>query len=143
LVENYPRGSKALLGPFHHFQPGDTIAWFEERGVALKIEADGRMFPVSNRSQTIVDCLKTEAQKAGVEIRTGQDVTDVAPPGSGTSRWMVTTRAGQILEAGKLMIATGSSPRIWSLLQELGQAPSYLPYLLFLPLISLTLRQPQ
>lgn len=56
LIENYPRGKKELLGPFHTFMTGDTIAWFEERGIALKIEEDGRMFPVSNSSQTIIDC---------------------------------------------------------------------------------------
>ncbi|TAK32929.1 MAG: FAD-binding protein, partial [Saprospiraceae bacterium] len=114
LVENYPRGSKALLGPFHHFQPSDTIAWFEAHGVALTSEADGRMFPVSNRSQTIVDCLISAAQESGVKVSTGQDVTDIEPPGTSTTRWVVKTHAGQNFEAEKLMVATGSSPRIWN-----------------------------
>lgn len=120
LVGNYPRGSKALLGPFHHFQPCDTIAWFEAHGVALTTAADGRMFPVSNRSQTIVDCLISAAQEAGVKVCTGQDVTDIVSPGTATTRWVVKTHAGQIFEAEKLMVATGSSSRIWSLLQKLG-----------------------
>jgi predicted Rossmann fold flavoprotein len=68
LVLNYPRGEKELLGPFHTFMTGDTIAWFEERGVALKIEDDGRMFPVSNASQTIIDCFLNEANKHKVEL---------------------------------------------------------------------------
>src|SRR5512141_2295072 len=57
LVTHYPRGSAALRGPFTRFQPRDTIAWFEERGVKFKTEADGRVFPISNRSETIVNCL--------------------------------------------------------------------------------------
>ena len=68
LVANYPRGEKELLGPFHTFMTGDTIAWFEERGVQLKIEEDGRMFPVSNSSQTIIDCFISEANKHNVEV---------------------------------------------------------------------------
>jgi predicted Rossmann fold flavoprotein len=63
LVQNYPRGERELLGPFHQFMTGDTIAWFEERGVELKIEDDGRMFPISNSSQTIIDCFLNEAKK--------------------------------------------------------------------------------
>jgi predicted Rossmann fold flavoprotein len=68
LVRNYPRGEKELLGPFHQFMTGDTIQWFEDRGVALKIEDDGRMFPVTNSSQTIIDCFLKEAQKHKVDI---------------------------------------------------------------------------
>jgi predicted Rossmann fold flavoprotein len=62
LVKNYPRGEKELLGPFHNFMTGDTVEWFEKRGVELKIEDDGRMFPVSNSSQTIIDCFLNEKQ---------------------------------------------------------------------------------
>jgi len=67
LVKNYPRGEKELLGPFHSFMTGDTISWFQERGVELKIEEDGRMFPVSNSSQTIIDCFIKESNKHGVK----------------------------------------------------------------------------
>ena len=63
LVSYYPRGGKELLGPFHKFSCGDTFAWFEERGVALKIEEDGRVFPETNTSQTIIDCFLHEAKK--------------------------------------------------------------------------------
>ena len=70
LVQHYPRGSAALRGPFSRFQPRDTIAWFEQRGVRLKTESDGRVFPATDRSETIVECLLNAAQRAGVTIRT-------------------------------------------------------------------------
>lgn len=69
LVKYYPRGEKELLGPFHQFQPGDTIAWFADRGIELKIEADGRMFPTTDSSQTIIDCFLKEIEKYKIEIR--------------------------------------------------------------------------
>src|SRR5690554_311499 len=72
LTQNYPRGEKELLGPFHTFMTGDTIEWFEKKGVELKIEEDGRMFPISNSSQTIIDCFQTEANKFGVEVLLNQ-----------------------------------------------------------------------
>lgn len=70
LVLSYPRGGKALRGAFSRFQPKDTIEWFNRRGVKLKAEADGRMFPVTDDSATIVDCLNRAAQQAGVRIKT-------------------------------------------------------------------------
>ena len=69
LTACYPRGGRALLAPFKNFQAGDTVAWFESRGVKLKTEADGRMFPVSNSSETIMDCLMNAARAAGVKLR--------------------------------------------------------------------------
>lgn len=68
LINNYPRGKKELLGPFHRFAPLDTIAWFEARGVKLKTEKDGRMFPTTDSSQTIIDCLLGECDRLGVDI---------------------------------------------------------------------------
>lgn len=68
LIQNYPRGSKELLGPFHRFQPQDTIDWFSQRGVLLKTEEDGRVFPVTNSSETIIEALLKEAEKEGVQI---------------------------------------------------------------------------
>ena len=70
LTKFYPRGSKQLIGPFHHWSPTDTMDWFENRGVPLKIEEDGRVFPQSDSSQSIIDCLMGAAKKAGVIIRT-------------------------------------------------------------------------
>ena len=71
LVKFYPRGSRELLAPFLRFGPADTVEWFERRGVRLKTEPDGRMFPVTDDSATIVDCLRQAAQKADVVVRTG------------------------------------------------------------------------
>src|SRR5690606_32081346 len=71
-VEAYPRGAKELLGPFHHFSPKETIEWFEERGAQLKVEGDGRMFPVTDSSETIIETLMGEAKKLGIEIRIKQ-----------------------------------------------------------------------
>ena len=70
LARRYPRGGRELLGAFSRWQPRDTVEWFEGRGVKLKTEDDGRMFPVTDNSQTIIDCLMGAAQKAGVVIRT-------------------------------------------------------------------------
>ncbi|HEY5752141.1 MAG TPA: NAD(P)/FAD-dependent oxidoreductase [Chthoniobacterales bacterium] len=69
LAERYPRGKRALIGPFNRFQPRDTVEWFQARGVPLKTESDGRIFPVSDSSQSIIDCLLTAAEKAGVILR--------------------------------------------------------------------------
>ncbi len=74
LVTYYPRGSKELLGPFHRFQPRDTVEWFAKRGVILKTEADGRMFPITDSSQTIIDCLMGEVKRLGVELHLGTKI---------------------------------------------------------------------
>lgn len=116
LVLNYPRGEKELLGPFHRFMTGDTIAWFEERGVELKIEDDGRMFPVSNSSQTIIDCFLHEAQKHNVEVLYNHSVKAINPLESG---FKIETSNG-VFESKKLLVTTGSNPKIWNLLEDLG-----------------------
>jgi predicted Rossmann fold flavoprotein len=116
LVQNYPRGEKELLGPFHQFMTGDTIEWFEKRGVALKIEDDGRMFPVSNSSQTIIDCFLEEAKKYHVEILYNHSVSGIQ---NLDDVWQIDTTQGQ-LTSKKLLIATGSNPKIWKLLEDLG-----------------------
>ncbi|MDA7510673.1 NAD(P)/FAD-dependent oxidoreductase [Verrucomicrobia bacterium] len=77
LVDFYPRGNRELLGPFYSWAPADTVDWFERRGVSLKEEADGRMFPVSDDSQTIVDCLEGSIREGGVEVRTGSAVEQI------------------------------------------------------------------
>ena len=89
LVTNYPRGERELLGPFHTFMTGDTIAWFEERGVALKIEEDGRMFPVSNSSQTIIDCFINEARIHNVEVLRNHPVISIVYD---KNNWLVNTK---------------------------------------------------
>jgi hypothetical protein len=118
LVEHYPRGKRELLGPFHQFACGDTVDWFEQRGVQLKIEGDGRMFPVTDDSQTIIDCLWSCAKRAGVQVRTGQRV-DGFVFDKNEKCWKIISEEKTIL-ADKLIIATGSNPRIWQQLAKLG-----------------------
>ena len=150
LTTNYPRGEKELLGPFHTHSSGDTMAFFEERGIPLKIESDGRIFPVSDSSQTIIDCFLNEADRLGIQVFRHSAVTDVrlsshgnipkrngrsqgerrtSPvprtilPKAGPSRlreirvrtvWEVTSIKSTYY-AKKLVVATGSSPKIWKL----------------------------
>lgn len=118
LVLNYPRGEKELLGPFHQFMTGDTIEWFEKRGVALKIEEDGRMFPESNSSQTIIDCFLNEAKKHKVEVLYNHALKAILKK---ESLWNLETSQG-VFSTEKLVIATGSNPKIWKLLEDLGHS---------------------
>ncbi|MNS07195.1 tricarballylate dehydrogenase [compost metagenome] len=118
LVKFYPRGEKELRGPFHQFCSGDTIEWFEKHGVELKIEADGRMFPVSNSSQTIIDCFIQASQKLGIEILTGQSVQSIFKK---ENFWKIETQNENYI-AEKLILATGSNPKIWEMLQNFGHA---------------------
>ena len=122
LTQNYPRGEKELLGPFHQFMTGDTIEWFEKRGVELKIEDDGRMFPISNSSQTIIDCFLNEAEKHHVEVLYNQSVTNVSPRAQ--SRGFEILTKSQTYNCEKLVIATGSNPKIWNLLEDLNHTIS-------------------
>ena len=118
LVKFYPRGEKELRGPFHQFCSGDTIEWFEKHGVALKIEDDGRMFPVSNSSQTIIDCFLQATQKLGITVLTGQSVQSIFKK---NTFWKIETQS-QNYFAEKLILATGSNPKIWEMLQNFGHA---------------------
>lgn len=118
LVKFYPRGEKELRGPFHQFCSGDTIEWFEKHGVELKIEADGRMFPVSNSSQTIIDCFLTATQKLGIAVLTGQSVQSIFKK---ENTWKIETQSENYL-AEKLILATGSNPKVWEMLQTFGHA---------------------
>lgn len=120
LVLNYPRGEKELLGPFHQFMTGDTIEWFEQRGVTLKIENDGRMFPLTNSSQTIIDCFINEAKKHQVDILYGHALKTI---NWSDDQWILDTNQG-LFSAGKVMLATGSNPKIWNLLEQLGHTIS-------------------
>ncbi len=118
LVKFYPRGEKELRGPFHQFASGDTIDWFEKHGVDLKIEEDGRMFPVSNSSQTIIDCFMNATQKLGIAVLTGQSVQSIFKK---DNHWKIDTQNETYLTE-KLILATGSNPKIWDLLQQFGHA---------------------
>jgi predicted Rossmann fold flavoprotein len=116
LVKFYPRGEKELRSPFHQFCSGDTIAWFEQRGVPLKIEDDGRMFPTSDNSQTIIDCFLEAAQKHNVTVLTSQSVQSIYKH---ELLWKLETQNEQYT-CEKLVITTGSNPKMWDLLQKLG-----------------------
>lgn len=118
LVQHYPRGGAALRGPFTRFQPRDTLAWFARHDVPLKTEADGRVFPTTDRSTTIVECLIGAAQRAGVEIRTS--VTLEAIERADRAGFVVQTRAGEPLPADRLLIATGSNRHGYAWAAALG-----------------------
>ena len=120
LSTNYPRGEKELLGPFHSYASGDTVGFFEERGIALNIEDDGRMFPTSNSSQTIIDCFTTEADRLGIEVHTRCAVVGLeVGTGVDYNCWHVRTHA-DILKTRYVLMATGSNPKMWDLLHQLG-----------------------
>ncbi|ATC66018.1 aminoacetone oxidase family FAD-binding enzyme [Nibricoccus aquaticus] len=124
LVKRYPRGSRELLGAFHRWQPRDTVAWFAARGVQLKTEPDGRMFPTTDDSQTIIDCLQLAAKNARVQIRTRTALTSItrSAPSSdpstlnsqpSTPPFLLTLSTGETLPCDKLLLATGG-PKISS-----------------------------
>ncbi len=115
LVKNYPRGEKELKGPFNTFCSGDTIEWFEKRNVALKIEDDGRMFPVSDSSQTIIDCFLSETKKYGIQVLTNQSVQSIF---KATDYWKVETNV-ENFACQKLIMTTGSNPKIWEMLSQM------------------------
>ncbi len=116
LVKYYPRGSKELLGAFYRFNPKDTMAWFERRGVKLKTESDGRVFPVSDNSQSIIHCLLQQTEEKGVSVLKGQAVKSIATTDSG---WEIQTKT-HLFKSLKLIVATGSNTQIWQLLSDLG-----------------------
>ena len=131
LVTRYPRGSRELLGPFHQWQPRDTVAWFEARGVSLKTEADGRIFPTSDLSSTIIDCLVRAARTLDVEVRKQAGVQSVST--SSARRFALTVGHGGSFEADRLIIASGGArksggPRI---AQSLGHTITELAPSLF------------
>jgi len=122
LVKFYPRGEKELRGPFHQFCSGDTIEWFEKHGVELKIEEDGRMFPVSNSSQTIIDCFTTATKKLGIQVLTGQSVQSIYKSETSDGNfWKIETQNEQYI-CEKLVLATGSNPKMWEMIQEFGHS---------------------
>ncbi len=106
LSKNYPRGEKSLIGPFNRFQAADTVEWFESRGVELKTEADGRMFPTSDNSLTIIDTLMQAAENAEVEIRTSEGVEEITPKGN---HYVINTDLGNTLTASNVLLATGGT----------------------------------
>ena len=118
LVEFYPRGEKELLGPFHQFMTGDTMEWFENRGVPLKIEDDNRIFPESNSSQTIVDCFLESAKNAGVVLKTSARVDDITKH---NQQFIVKVNSEELI-ADYVLVAAGSNTKTWNIVKNLGHA---------------------
>lgn len=116
LVKFYPRGEKELKGPFNTFCSGDTIEWFERHGVELKIEEDGRMFPVTDSSQTIIDSFLKASKKLGVQILMGESIQSLY---HNENHWKIETNK-EVFLADKLVMATGSNPKMWDMLAEMG-----------------------
>ncbi|MCB9188785.1 MAG: NAD(P)/FAD-dependent oxidoreductase [Flavobacteriales bacterium] len=117
LVKFYPRANKELLGPFHSFMTGDTMEWFEKRGVPLKIEDDNRVFPVSDNSQSIIDCFMILVQKLNIQVKTNSTITDITPLDNG---WKLSVN-GIVEKFDKIVLATGgNSHSIWKELEGLG-----------------------
>ena len=108
MIKKYPRGAGFLKKAFHHFFTTDTIQWFKERGVELKTEADGRMFPVSNTSQTIVDCLMKEANKYGVEILMNREAGELSIV---NGQWAIDFKDDKSITADYVCIASGGYPK--------------------------------
>jgi len=119
LSKHYPRGERELLGPFNRFASGDTVAWFDERGVPTKIEDDGRMFPTTDNSQTIINCLVGQARQRGIDILTSERLQHIVPPTEESDAWEIIT-AKATYTARALMLATGSNGKIWTMLEALG-----------------------
>ncbi|KAL3525970.1 hypothetical protein ACH5RR_014342 [Cinchona calisaya] len=126
LAEHYPRGHKELRGSFFKMHsPADTMTWFSDHGVDLKTEDDGRVFPVSNTSSSVIDCLLFEAKKRGVILQTGKVVTNASSTGSGKFTIKVEKRTAdyvEYLEPDYLLITSGSSRQGYSLVAKLGHS---------------------
>src|SRR5271170_358744 len=122
LTMRFPRGERALISPFKQFQAADTVAWFEQHGVKLKTESDGRMFPVTDSSQTIIDCLLNVANKMGVKLKTNCGVEHVAKkPGGGFELMLPDDKT---MACDKLLLATGGcrTPALGQLAVSLGHS---------------------
>ena len=108
MIKKYPRGSSFLKKAFHHFFTTDTIEWFNKRGVQLKTEADGRMFPITDSSQTIVDCLMKEANKYGVQILLNREVESMKVE---NGEWLLIIKNSDAITASYVCIASGGYPK--------------------------------
>jgi predicted Rossmann fold flavoprotein len=118
LVKFYPRGQKELLGPFHTFMTGDTMEWFEKRGVSLKIEEDNRVFPISDSSQTIIDCFLHEVNRLNIKIIKQSGISDLMPLEDG--RWEVTIGTDTLLFDAVVIASGGNAKDIFGILEKLG-----------------------
>jgi predicted Rossmann fold flavoprotein len=122
LVSNYPRGYKELIGPFNSFQPRDTMEWFNKHGVKLKTESDGRIFPVSDSSSTIVDCLLNTARELGITLKLAERVKQITQKQSESSQasFAVESFHGTVAQFDRVLLATGSSHQGYRFAESLG-----------------------
>jgi predicted Rossmann fold flavoprotein len=118
LIRFYPRGGNELLGPFYRFNSADTVKWFTSRGIELKNEDDGRIFPVSDDSQTIISCLLNETDSANLKLLTRHGVDDIKYQ---NNKWIIAC-GEKLFETDYLIITPGSSERIWGVLKKLGHS---------------------
>ncbi len=118
LVKYYPRGGKELKKSFAQFTTSDTVEWYEGRGVRLKTEEDGRMFPVTNDSQTIINCLMREVDKLGISIETHQPIISIEKE---NGKFKLTLR-DKVIQVDKVIVASGGSPKVegFDWLKKLG-----------------------
>lgn len=120
LTTNYPRGERELLGPFHQYMTGDVFAFFEQRGVPLKIEGDGRVFPQSNSSQTIIDCFLGEIKRLNIDVLKNSSVKNFEYL-EAEKCWKITTQNKHYFSK-KLLLATGSNTKVWDKLAVMGHS---------------------
>lgn len=119
LVKFYPRGERELLSVFMQFSPTNTIQWFEKKGVKLKREKDGRMFPVSDNSETIVNCFLHAATQSGIEVQL-HDGIERLHFNEADKTWKITSGNNKNISADAVVICTGSAVKPWQILNEIG-----------------------
>lgn len=116
MTTYYPRGHKELLGPFHRFLCGDMIQWLADHGVETKIEQDGRVFPISDNSETVIQCFLNQCKKHEISICTNTAVISIS---KADHLWIITTNA-ENFRSQRVLIATGSSPLTWKMIETMG-----------------------
>lgn len=116
LISYYPRGNECLLPAFQKFGCPETVKWFEQRGVPLKVEEDGRIFPVSDQSSSIANCLTRLAHELGIKLLMGHRMEGLRQDGG---RWEVQA-GGSVFDGDAVILATGSSTGVWKMLEEMG-----------------------
>jgi predicted Rossmann fold flavoprotein len=139
FCQNYPRGSKELISPFQKFQAQDTVKWFEERGVQLVAEEDGRMFPDTDTSETIIQCFLSEVDRLGVSLLLNHSVQDIEKLPNGRLKVLLCDK--DPIEADRVLIATGSAPAGYTFAKSLGHsitelAPSLFSFKIEHPLLA-------
>lgn len=121
LSKHYPRGERELISPFHQHGPTETLQWFGRQGLHTHTEADGRIFPTTNQSESVIEALLGPLRKHNIQLQTGSGVQKLVPPEGADVRWQLHTPEA-IWHSRAVLFATGSSPQAWQLLQQLGHS---------------------